>query len=74
MGPNPEGLASYTKSKGAYVMAYAPLGHEGTELITGDLVTKIGEAHNVTGVQVALRWIYQHNVTLTTKAASVKHL
>ena len=44
------------------------------ELITGPLVTKIGAAYNVSGVQVALRWIYQQGIPLTTKASSTKHL
>lgn len=59
MGNDPQGLISYCESKGIQVEAYSPLGSNTTELITGKLVNDIGKAHNVTGVQVALRWIYQ---------------
>ena len=58
MGPDPEGLVSYCKSKGIQVEAYSPLGDgKSSELITGDLVTSIGNNHGKSGVQVALRWI-----------------
>ena len=74
MGPDPEGLASYCKNEGIVLEAYSPLGDNTTELIDGPLTTKIGNAHNKTSVQVALRWIWQHGVTLTTKSSNPKHL
>ena len=37
-------------------------------------MTGIGEAHGKSGAQVALRWIAQHGVPLSTKANSVKYL
>jgi len=55
------------------VEAYSPLGDR-KELITGELVTSIGKNHDKSGVQVALRWIYQHDVILTTKSGNPKHL
>jgi len=74
MGANPEGLVSYGKSKGVVTQAYSPLGDNTKELISGDLVTSIGNAHNKSGVQVALKWIWQHGVAVTTKSSSSKHL
>ena len=44
------------------------------QLITGPLVTRIGAAHNKSGVQVALRWIYQPGVAVTTKSTNAAHL
>ncbi|KAL1525752.1 hypothetical protein AB1Y20_020596 [Prymnesium parvum] len=74
MGPDPEGLFSYTKSKGIVSQAYSPLGDNTKELISGELVTSIGRAHNKSGVQVALKWIAQHGVAVTTKSSSAQHL
>lgn len=74
MGPDPAGLKSYTESKGIIDMAYSPLAQGTTELLTGELVTSIGAAHNKTGAQVALSWVVQHNSIVAVKSASVKHL
>lgn len=75
MGNDPQGLISYCKEKGIQAEAYSPLGGSGSsELITGPLVTEIGARYNVTGVQVALRWIYQQGIPLTTKTESAEHL
>ena len=74
MGADPEGLISYTSSKGILTQAYSPLGDNTTELITGSLVTSIGKAHAKSGVQVALRWIAQHGVAVTTKSSNPAHI
>ena len=59
MGNDPQDIVSYCKERGVQIQAYSPLGGSGqSELITGDLVTQIGQAHDVSGVQVALRWIW----------------
>ena len=58
---------------GIVPQAYSPLGDE-PELISGDLVTSISAAHNKSEVQVALRWIYQHGVAVTTKSTNAAHL
>jgi diketogulonate reductase-like aldo/keto reductase len=73
MGPDPEGIVSYCESKGIQIEAYSPLGDRDV-LINGDLVNQIGAGHNKSGVQVALRWIYQHGAVLTTKSSNQKHL
>ena len=75
MGEDPQDILSFCEERGVQIQAYSPLGGTGkTELITGDLVTEIGKAHGVSGVQVALRWIWQLGVPLTTKTSSAKHL
>lgn len=74
MGADPGGLLSHCASHGIVAQAYSPLGDNTTELITGPLVSEIGAAHNKSGVQVALRWIYQHGAAVTTKSGSAAHL
>lgn len=74
MGSDPAGLKTYTESKGILHMAYSPLGSGTSELITGDLVSSVGEAHNKTGAQASLRWVVERNSMLTVKSASAAHL
>jgi diketogulonate reductase-like aldo/keto reductase len=69
MGPDPEGIVSYCESKGIQIEAYSPLGDRDV-LIKGELVNQIGAPYNKSGVQVALRWIYQHGAVLTTKSSN----
>eukprot|EP00316_Scyphosphaera_apsteinii_P024186 CAMPEP_0119322196 /NCGR_PEP_ID=MMETSP1333-20130426/57520_1 /TAXON_ID=418940 /ORGANISM="Scyphosphaera apsteinii, Strain RCC1455" /LENGTH=318 /DNA_ID=CAMNT_0007329359 /DNA_START=11 /DNA_END=967 /DNA_ORIENTATION=- len=74
MGADPGGLVSFSKSKGIIPQAYSPLGDNTSELISGPLVRKLGAAHGKTGVQAALRWIWQHGVAVTTKSGKMSHL
>jgi 2,5-diketo-D-gluconate reductase A len=74
MGPDPQGIVSYAKSLGIVSQAYSPLGDGSSELITGDLVTNIGKAHNVTGAQVSMRWLIENGVPLTTKTTKQSHM
>jgi len=77
MGSDPLGLKSYGDSKGIVTQAYSPLGVDfdgSKELITGDLVTGIGKAHNSTGAQVALRWLIDTGVPLSTKTTKQSHM
>jgi 2,5-diketo-D-gluconate reductase A len=74
MGADPGGLVSYCKAKGVVPQAYSPLGDNTTELISGPLVSKLGQAHGKSGVQVALRWIWQHGVAVLTKSGNPAHL
>jgi len=73
-GPDPDGLKSYADSKGIVTQAYSPLGDGSMELITGALVTGIGKAHNMTGPQVAMRWIYENGVPFSTKTTKESHM
>lgn len=77
MGPDPDGIHSYCESKGIEIQAYSPLGqryHNNTELINGKLVTDIGANHGKAGPSVALRWVIQNNVILSTQSDNPKHL
>jgi len=69
-GPDPIGLGSYCKEKGIQMEAYSALAQGSSELISGNLTTSIGKAHGKSGVQVALRWVVQHNWLLTSKSSN----
>jgi len=74
MGPDPKGLVSYDQSKGIVTQAYSPLGDGSSELITGDLVSGIGKAHDMTGAQVSMRWLIERDIALTTKTTKASHM
>jgi len=74
MGADPGGLLSYSAGKGIVVEAYSPLGTNTSELIHGKLTTEIGDAHNKSSPEVALRWILQHIPAVTTKSGNPVHL
>jgi diketogulonate reductase-like aldo/keto reductase len=68
MSNDPSGIASYCRSKNVTLQAYSPLGDGTTELINGPLVSGIGHAHNKSGAQVSLHWVYKqgpHHVSIT---------
>lgn len=74
MGPDPKSLVSYGQSKGIVSQAYSPLGDGSSELITGELVSGIGKAHNMTGAQVSMRWLIERDIALTTKTTKASHM
>jgi 2,5-diketo-D-gluconate reductase A len=74
MGTDPIGLKSYCDDHGIHMQAYSPLGDGSSELITGDLVTGIGNSHGKTGAQVSLRWIQENGVSLSTKTTKQSHM
>jgi 2,5-diketo-D-gluconate reductase A len=74
MSKDPNGIKSYCDSKGVTLQAYSPLGDGTSELIKGPLVSGIGAAHNKTGAQVSLHWVYKHGVPLSTKATDPTYL
>eukprot|EP00756_Hemistasia_phaeocysticola_P010838 Hpha_TRINITY_DN15055_c4_g7::TRINITY_DN15055_c4_g7_i1::g.126244::m.126244 len=57
---------------GVVLQAYSPLNHG--SLVTDPDCVKIGQAHNKTSAQVALRWIVQRNSTICTEATDIKYL
>lgn len=80
MGNSPDvatDYKDYMKSKGIVYMSFStlcgPCDGETMELITGDLVTEIGNAHNVTGPQVALKWAVQQGIPVVPKSSNPKH-
>ena len=79
MGRDPRGLVSFCKKHGISYQSSSPLcgscaGAAGRELITGPLVTSIGKAHNVSGPQVALKWLVQSGSPVTPGSSNPKHL
>ena len=75
---DPGGIKSYCGARGITLQAYSPLGSGGKQhdssLIDGELVSSIGHAHGVSGAQVSLRWVLQHDVPLSTKSTKASHL
>merc|ERR1711998_667160 len=74
MGVDPIGVKSASEKHGIHLQAYSPLGNGESDLITGDLVTSIGATYDKTGAQVALRWIQENGVSLTTKTTKTSHM
>merc|ERR1712137_732953 len=79
MGPDPQGLVSFCKKHGISYQSFSPLcgpcGHPGDkELINGSLVTSIGKAHNVSGAQVALKWLVEQGSPVIAKSNKPAHL
>jgi len=77
MGSDPQGFRSFAEKQGVVLQAYSPLGSGGKgskEIIDGDLTTSIGKKHDRSAVQVALKWILAHNVSVTTKSSNPTHL
>ena len=73
-GADPQKLVSYCQSKGIAVQAYSPLGTGSSELLKGNVTTAIGKNHGKSSVQVALRWIGQHDVNVVVKSGNPTHL
>ena len=79
-GADPGGVKSFCDARGIVLQAYSPLGagttdHPRTpELITGDLVTRIGEKYGVSGAQVSLRWVVQNGVPVAAESTNEEHL
>jgi diketogulonate reductase-like aldo/keto reductase len=79
MGPDPEGVRSFGEKHGVTFQSFSPLcGPCGDkldkELITGELVTRIGKKYNVSGPQVALRWLVENGSPVIAKTDKLDHL
>merc|ERR1711935_440256 len=61
-----------TAKLGIVEQAYSPLGSGG--LATDPLLQGIGKGHKKSAVQVALRWILQHNASINTQSRNPVHL
>jgi len=69
MGPNAHGLRSFGEQRGIKTFAYGPLGEPGPaeELLQSPLLRRIGDAHNRSPAQVALRWVAQTGAALSVR-------
>ncbi len=66
-------LLRYCQDNDLLLTAYSPLGHGGA--LHDDLLAEIGERHDRTAAQVALRWAIQHkNVAAIPKSTSPAHI
>merc|ERR1712139_307144 len=71
---------SYDKSHGVVTQAYSALGntpwtkHANPDILHGSLTSGIAKSHNVSTVQVALKWIVQQGIPAVTKSSSLAHL
>ena len=79
MGTNPRGLAAFCRKHRISYQSSSPLcgncaGTDHSELISGPLVTSIGKAHNISGAQVALKWLVQLGSPVTPGTTNPNHL
>lgn len=77
MGKDPQGLVSFCRKHGiSYQSSSSLCGNcdDNKELITGPLVTSIGNSHNVSGVQVALKWVVQSGSPVTPGTSNPTHV
>mmetsp|Transcript_13933 Transcript_13933/g.31374 ORF Transcript_13933/g.31374 Transcript_13933/m.31374 type:complete len:330 (+) Transcript_13933:48-1037(+) len=80
MGVDPKGLMSYGAERGVVTQAYSALGntpwggHASKDILAGNLTTAVAKAHNVSTVQIALKWITKQQIPLVTKSSSEDHL
>lgn len=72
MGDDPGGLVSYTTKANILVQAYSPLG-DGALPTAPDLAA-IGKTYNKAAAQVALKWLADKGIAVTTKADNAQYL
>ena len=63
VGSHDDAMINKTRTAGATYEAYSPLRHVD---LSDPTLTKIAHGHNVSTAQVALRWIYQQGIQITT--------
>ena len=56
------------------MMAWAPLGQGGDDVLANPLLKKIGEKYDKTPAQVALRWLTQRNIVAIPKSSNVERM
>lgn len=80
MGRDPGGIVSYGKSHGVVTQAYSVLGntpwthHADPKILKGNVTSAIAARHNVSTVQLALKYIVSQGVPAVTKSSSPAHL
>ena len=64
------GIESIHKEFGTKMMAWYPLGGQGTDsIVKSDLLTAIGARYNKSAAQVALRWLIQRGIVAIPKSS-----
>eukprot|EP00325_Prymnesiales_sp_UTEX-LB-985_P003132 CAMPEP_0174695220 /NCGR_PEP_ID=MMETSP1094-20130205/1652_1 /TAXON_ID=156173 /ORGANISM="Chrysochromulina brevifilum, Strain UTEX LB 985" /LENGTH=296 /DNA_ID=CAMNT_0015891669 /DNA_START=100 /DNA_END=990 /DNA_ORIENTATION=+ len=75
-----QALQAYHTAHGVVTQGYSTLGntpwthHASADILHGNLTTSIAKKHNVSTVQVALKWVVQHDVAAVTKSSNPAHL
>jgi len=73
-------LIAYHKEHGIVTQGYSTLGntpfthHASADILHGNLTTSIAAAHNVSTVQIALKWVVAQGIVAITKSSNPKHL
>merc|ERR1719263_1511513 len=73
-------LLAFDKTHGVVTQGYSALGntpwahHASKDILHGNLTASIAKNHNVSTVQVALKWIVQQGIPEVTKSANPAHL
>jgi diketogulonate reductase-like aldo/keto reductase len=72
-----KGMKTFADAHGVVMQAYSALGGGDAfrkAIIEGQLETEIAKAHNVSSVQVALKWIVEQGIPALTKADNHEYL
>ena len=74
-GTDPNGLLSYSNSKGIVVQAYSPLGGDAHMALLGaPALIAIGKKHNRSTSSVALKWVLQNGHALATSTTKIAYM
>lgn len=82
MGPNSgiDVLLNYSQPKGVVTQAYSSLGntpwggHANTDILHGNVTGGVAKSHNVSSVEVALKYIVDKQIPSVTKSSNPAHL
>lgn len=82
MGPKSgmDSLMKYSKSKGVVTQAYSSLGntpwtgHANPDILHGNVTGAVAKNHNVSSVEVALKYIVDKGIPSVTKSSNPAHL
>ena len=70
-----DATAAFCKAHGILYSAYSPMGGlSGTDVFNIPEVIAIGKRHNVSGSQVALRWLVQQDIAVVTAAHKAPYI
>jgi diketogulonate reductase-like aldo/keto reductase len=72
MGDDPNKIISYCESKGIVVQAYSPLANG--KLPADTDLAAIGKIYGKSAAQVALKWLADKGIAVTTKANKAEYL
>lgn len=72
VGHNQEALRRHNQDRSVAITAYCPLARG--ESASDQILRQIGQRHNKSAAQVALRWLVQKKVLVIPKASSTEHL